>query len=496
MRRLSFLFIVPLFFSCTVSKNYNPNKKFSKKELQQDYSLLRNILEKKHPSLYWYTPKERMDSIFDEGYQAIGDSMTELQFGWKILAPLTSSVHCGHTSVGMSSNWDKFIRNKHIPSFPLFVKVWKDSMMVTGNLNRNYPIVKRGSFITAINGIKTGEIINRMFDYMVEDGYAENVNYIRLSTSFPYFHRNIFGLYKTYSVNVTDSNGLEKNLSVPFYAPPSDTIKKQIKDLKRKRRRITYQQKMEDFRSLQFDSSFALMTVNDFSKGHLNHFFRRSFRQLRKKNIKSLVIDLRANGGGDINKSVLLTKFLRATPFKVADSAYSNSNTLAPFSKNISSSFLNNIGLFFVTHKKRDGKYHFGFWERHTFHPKERNHFKGHVYVLTNGLTFSASALFCNAVKGQKNITIAGEETGGGWYGNSGIMIPYITLPNTKLKVRLPFFRLVQYQHISEKGIGIIPDVYIGTDWRDVLNHVDTKLKVVQQMIEGKKNKKDGSFAN
>jgi hypothetical protein len=488
MRRLSFLFIVPLFFSCSVSKNYNPNKKYSKEELQQDYSLLRNILEKKHPSLYWYTSKDSMDYFFDEGYNAISDSMTELQFAWKIIAPLTSAIHCGHTSVSMSKGWNKFIKNKHIPSFPFFVKAWKDTMMVTGNLNRKDSLIKRGSFITAINGIKTSEMISIMFDYMVEDGYADNVNYIRLSESFPYFHRNIFGLYKRYDVSYTDSNGVEKNALIPYYAPPSDTIKKKIKELRKKERKITLEQKMENIRSLEYDSSFALMTVNGFSKGHLNNFFRRSFRHLRKKKINNLVIDLRANGGGDINKSVLLTKFLRDTPFKVADSAYAISKNLYPFTKHISSGFLNNIGLLLVTHKGKDGKYHFGFWERRTFQPKHRNHFNGHAYVLINGLTFSASALFCNAIKGQQNITLAGEETGGGWYGNSGIMIPNITLPNTKLKVRLPFFKLIQYQHISIKGTGVIPDVYIGPNWRDILNHADTKVEVVRKMIEKDKS--------
>lgn len=487
MRYLSLLLIVPLFFSCSVSRNYNPNKKYSPEELHQDYSLLRNILEKKHPSLYWYTPKDSMDYFFDEGYKAITDSMTELQFGWKILAPLTATIHCGHTSFSMSKDWNKFIKNKHIPSFPLYLKIWNDTMMVTGNLNRNDSVIKRGNFITAINGIKSTDIISRMFDYMVEDGYAENVNYIRLSAGFPYFHRNIFGLYKTYYVSYTDSTGVEKNVLIPYYAPPSDTVKKEKRELKREEKKITYRQKLENIRLLQYDSSFALMAINGFSKGHLNNFFRRSFRNLRKKNIENLVIDLRANGGGDINKSVLLTKFLRNTSFKVADSAYAITKNFRPYTKNISSGFFNNIGLLFVTHKKKDGKYHFGYWERHTFRPKRKNHFNGNVYVLTNGLTFSASALFCNAVKGQQNITLAGEETGGGWYGNSGIMIPNITLPNTKLKVRLPFFRLVQYQHIATKGSGVIPDVYIVPNRRDILSGVDTKIEVVKKMIEEKK---------
>jgi hypothetical protein len=216
MRRLTFLFIIPLFFSCSVSKNYNPNKKYSQEELQADYSLLRNILEKKHPSLYWYTPKDSMDYFFHEGYKAISDSMTELQFAWKIIAPLTSAIHCGHTSVSMSKDWNKFLKDKYIPSFPLYVKVWKDTMLVTGNLNeKDDSTIKKGDFITAINGIKTSEMISIMLDYMVADGYAENVNYIRLSTGFPYFHRNIFGLYKNYLVNYSDSNGVEKQASIP-----------------------------------------------------------------------------------------------------------------------------------------------------------------------------------------------------------------------------------------------------------------------------------------
>ncbi|HEY5370698.1 MAG TPA: S41 family peptidase [Hanamia sp.] len=481
MRRLFYLFLLPLFFSCSVSKNYNPNKKYSKSELQQDYSTLRNILEKKHPSLYWYTSKDSMDYYFDEGYRAIQDSMTELQFGWKILAPMSANIHCGHTSFMMSKSWNHFLKNKIIPSVPLYLKVWNDSMMVVADLNEKDSLIKTGDFITAINGIKTADMIDYMFHYLVEDGHSENVNYIRLSSDFPYFHRNIFGLYKSYDVDFTDSNGVAKSANIPYFIPPEDSIKKAAKQ---KSHKITHREKMEDIRSLTYDSTFALMTVNGFSNGYLKNFFRRSFRQMRKNKTKNLVIDIRANGGGDIIKSVFLTKFLRDTPFKIADSAYAKSNTLKPYSRYISSGFLNNIGLWFVTHKKKDGQYHFGYWERHTFKLKRKNHFDGNVYVLTNGLTFSASALFCADLKGQKNIKLLGEETGGGWYGNSGIMIPNITLPNTKLRMRLPVFRLVQYQHIPVKGTGVIPDIYVGPNWRDVLNGVDTKMKVVKELTK------------
>ena len=481
-RILSFL-LLPFLVSCSVSKNYNPNKKYSRATLQQDYTLLRTVLEKKHPSLYWYTPKDSMDMYFDRGYGSIADSMTELQFGWTVLAPLTSAIRCGHTSFAMSKDWNRFIKDKRIPSFPYHVKVWNDTMMVMANLNRKDTTIKRGDFITAINGIKSAEMINTMFNYMSADGYAENVNYIRLSSSFPYFHRNIYGLYQHYFVQYSDSSGNQKSALIPFFAPSPDRVKKERKAEKLMERKITHEEKQENIRSLKFDSASALMTINRFTSGHLGSFIRRSFREIRKNKTDNLVIDLRTNSGGQIDKAALLARYLTKTSFKVADSAYSKSKNFAPFSRNISNSLENNLGLTVLTKKRPNGKYHFGFWERHTFKPKKKNHYNGNVYVLINGLTFSASTLFCNIVQGQDNIVLAGEETGGGWYGNSGILIPSITLPNTKLRVGLPFFRIVQYRHIEEKGIGVIPDEYIGPNWRDILKGRDTKLEAVRKMI-------------
>ena len=194
---------------------------------------------------------------------------------------------------------------------------------------------------------------------------------------------------------------------IPFYDPPIDSSRK-IKKQERKKKKLTVRQRLEDIRSLQVDTTYALMTINSFSKAHLKTFFKSSFRKLRKDSVKNLVIDIRANGGGDINNYILLTKFLRKSSFKVADTVFAKSKSFRPFTRYISAGFFENIGLFFLTHKERDGKYHFGFWERHTFTPKRRNDFNGGVYVLTNGLTFSAASLFCNAITGRQNVTILG----------------------------------------------------------------------------------------
>ncbi|MBL0356590.1 MAG: S41 family peptidase [Chitinophagaceae bacterium] len=492
MIRFCFLLLLSsTFYSCAVSnKNYNPDKKISRQDLQADYNLLRNILEKKHPSLYWYTPKDSMNFYFDSLYRAIPDSMTELQFGWNILAPLTQKIHCGHTSFGMSRHWGKYIQGRTIPSFPLFIKVWRDTMVITGNLNKKDTVLKPGMLITSINNMRNHEVIRKMFQYLPLDGYADNVNYIRISGNFPYFHRNVFGLYKNYQVGYIDSSGNEKTVIVPMWAPQQDTGKKKaIKPLLKTSKKQLKKERIENARSLTIDSisNTATLTLNTFSNGggrHLRSFIKRSFKTIKEQQVKNLIIDLRSNGGGDITLCVLLTKYLRNTPFKVADSAYSIAKNFSPFTGRIKNGFFSNIGLLLLTKKRKDGFYHFGYWERHLYKPKTRDHFDGKTYVLINGPTFSASTLFCNLVKGQEKIKLVGEEAGGGWHGNNGIMIPDIRLPNTKIRMRLPFFRLVQYNHVPKDGSGVLPDIYIPPTIEGVRKGIDRKMLTVKEMIK------------
>ncbi len=491
---LGLFFNIILMASCaSVKKNYTPNKKYPKQQLQQDYTLLRNILEKKHPSLYWYTPRDSMDFYFSQYYNAIEDSMTEQQFGWKILAPLTEKIHCGHTSFGMSKAYNKWVQRKYIPSFPLFMKVWNDTMAITQNLNRKDAVLKRGTLVTGINGLTNLQMQQIFFGYMTEDGKANNVNYLRLSNNFPYYHRNIFGLSKQYSINYIDSAGKNQTTTVPVFNPPHDSTRqiqnRVIKGTKKKKKEIKKEQ-LQNARSLAVDTAnnTAIITLNTFSTGRLRKFFRQTFRYIKQTGIKNVVLDLRSNGGGKINFSTLLTKYVTRVPFKVADSVFAVSKGLGKYTRYIKNGFLNNIALRFVTHKKADGNFHFGLWERKAYSPKHNNHFDGVVYVLINGQTFSASALFCNAVKGQQGITLLGEEAGGGWYGNNGILIPDITLPNTGLTVRLPLFRLVQYKHVQKDGSGVMPDIYIGTSYEALLKGYDKKMQVVMEMIKGKGN--------
>lgn len=482
---LFFFCIASLLLSCNPSGNISINHKFESKQLHSDYSLLKNILESKHPSLYWYTSKDSMDYYFDYYKNKIQDSMTEQEFTWQVISPLLNKIHCGHTSALRSKENIRQSKNKKYPSFPLELKVWNDTMAVVGNLNPKDTLFKRGTIIKTINGFSSAEILSKMLDHLPEDGYAHNVNYIRISSNFPAMYNYVYGLSKEYSVTYTDSSGKLLSTIIPLYVSGKDTTKSDTALIGKKI--VTPEiKKITNYRSLNIDSSgqFAIMRLNTFSNGHLRSFFRKSFRTIRKNQIPYLIVDIRSNGGGNVSTSTLFTKYFSDAKFKVADSVFSKSNKVQPYSKYFKGKWLNNLGFVFVAKKKSDGQFHLMRYERKYFKPKVKNHFNGHAYVLINGPTFSASCLFVNTVKGQKDISIVGEESGGGWYGNNGIFIPEVKLPSTHIRVRVPLFRVVQYQHENQhKGKGIWPDFYIPTNYDALKKGYDMKLKVVKEMI-------------
>jgi C-terminal processing protease CtpA/Prc len=226
------------------------------------------------------------------------------------------------------------------------------------------------------------------------------------------------------------------------------------------------------------------MTLSSFNRGNnLGTFFKRSFKLLEKRKITHLVIDVRGNGGGDASLSTLLTRYLIDHPFKIADSLYASRRS-SNYGKYIDKQSLYWGAMQFVTSRKSDGKYHFGYFERHFFKPKNKFHYKGQIYLLTGGNSFSATSLFAAAIKGQKNVLIVGEETGGAAYGNTAWMIPDVTLPNTKMGFRLPKFRLVMNKHGEKDGRGVQPDVFAGPTSSAIRDGIDYKIAKVRELIQ------------
>ena len=476
----------------TPADAYSPFKKLPADLLKEDLAVLRGALTDLHPSLNEYAGREEVDSVFEKSVDVVEDSMTESRFAYRVIAPVLSRIRCGHTSLSLSDRYTRSMRGVRLPSFPLHVKTWGDTMVVTRVLGNRDSTVGKGDLLNSIDGLGPAQLKAVMSSYLSADGFNQTLNEIRLSTAFPYYHRNVFGLREEYTVGFRDSLGRERVVSVKCHVPGMDTAldasgkgrtpPRQTPGPPRVKRRPDHSLKFES------DIGAAIMDIPSFERSaSLKAFYRKAFREIERRGFRNLVIDIRNNGGGRLDSEVGLVRYLKPEPFRVADTAAAVSRNLGVSGRYIQGAFWNETILRLMTSKEGDGTYRLRYWERHLYKPKKHRFFDGNVYILTGGPTFSAAALFAGTLKGQPNVTIVGEETGGGAYSNNGLLIPTLRLPNSGIKVRIPLFRLVPDVNAKRDGRGVQPDVLVRPTLESVRSGMDRKMQVVRRLIREKR---------
>lgn len=481
---ISGIFILILAGSASAQNRYPTLPKMPAADLKEDIRILKKVLEANHPSLYWYTSKDSIDYYFEETIASITDSLNEVEYKNR-LSKLIATIRCGHTTVRFSKAYGKIANRYRFPQFPLALKAWDDSLVVLASAYNNDSIFKRGTIVTAINGRSPVQILDTIYQYISTDGYTTNHKSQVVSGNFPGWYKTILGdRDSVYVIKYIDSVGQEKEASIKAYRPVIDTSKKQIRTASPTlTRREVRKLRLLNKRSMLIDTSnsTAFIRLTTFSGGRLKTFFRRSFKTLNRISIANLVIDLRENGGGNVGNSIDLTRYLINKPFKVGDSIVAFSRRMQ-YSRYIKPSFIYWLAMNFGGKKMEDGKIHYRRYEQHYFKPATKHHYDGKLYLIQGGYTFSAATMFISQLQGQSNVKVLGEESGGGYYGNSAMHIPKITLPNSGLIVSLPLYRLVMDKD-RPKGRGIQPDIEIKPSSQAIREGYDIKLSEVRKKI-------------
>jgi hypothetical protein len=462
--------------------------KIAPAKLLQDLQTLHKVLEQNHPSMYWYTPKDSMDLHFSRALASVKDSMSAWQFR-NVVATYLANIKCGHTSVHFSPKLTKWYTAFRFPQFPLQLKVWKDSAVVIGNLYAKDSILKRGTIVTSINQLPVSALVDSMYSIISTDGNSINFKSQVLTNNFSNWYKARFGNQDSvYQISYIDSLGNKQTTQIAAYAPPKpkkDSIKKTTETVSKSK---SIKPVVPKKWTLLIDSATntAFINLSSFSGRGFKKFITKSFRNIKVAGVKNLVIDLRSNGGGYLKNSTLLTKYVSDHSFKIADSVFANNRGVRkiPFGSYFSV-MGHAIAKLMISKKMDGGGYHLKRYETHYYQPFTKNHFDGSVYILQGGYTFSASTLFTSPLINQNNVTIIGEETGGGFYGNSAILIPTIKLPNSKLLFRLPLYRMVM-DKTRPKGRGVVPDILVEPNSYAIKIGIDNKLEAVKKLIQQK----------
>jgi hypothetical protein len=466
-----------------VDTTYNPNILYQSKQLHADLAFLKSVLEEAHPSLYRYTPKDTLDARFAEADQQLNQPLNDTQF-WKIVEPVVANVRSAHTGVYFPATYMLW-RIRHGLRIPLDVYVLNGRLYAAGFPKETKKLFK-GARITAIDGTPGTVIVASLRQYVTPEGYSEQFVNFNVENSFGDLYNQVFGYKKNYDVAFIDSSGsvqhvvLEAFESIFGREPSPVALNAILKEKKHSQLEkgigVSYFKDVPNTIYLKVSNFWYLKDYQKFDAGF--------FKKLQNEKIKNLVIDLRGDGGGYLNIGIDMMRYLvrgYVVPSNII-TAVANEYSFDKYIVYPGSDTLRKSVLIRLGNRKyaavNDYQYNY---------LSADDVFTGKVYLLIDGGTFSAASVFAANLKAQRDVTILGDETGGGEAGNDGRGFSWVKFPNTRLELRLPQYWMQTTTHNKNTGHGVIPDIMIVPTIEDRVAGRDVVLDKTLHLIIDKK---------
>ena len=505
------------FTACQSTKQFNESlaQPISVEKLHKDVDYSYNKLKQLHPKLYWYISKEKLDYKFDSLKNTIRQPMTGLAF-YKELSPVLRSVGQGHLGVTpslkkLSKKEEKLLKKKGKSPFSQLDLEFIDGKLIILK-NRSRHDIKNATEIVSINDENPAELINKYKFRVASDGYNK--------TFYNRFLGKYFGNFYTVDKGIMQDClrlVLRQNDKDSLYIIRRDTfgINSKESKIKLSKAEIKKRNKLwskfgynkdtktntRELKYIESDSTTAIMTIKQFSNGGFYSFYEDSFKELDKKGTQNLIIDLRNNPGGRLMEIEYLYSYLVDKPFVFIDDYEVVSRTsklhadyfkgggpILKFIKILAAPIYYPVNYLKV--RKEGDK----FISSNAF-SKERkpkaNNFKGKIYVLINGGSFSASSIISSNLKSTKRAVFVGEETGGAYNGTVAAQMPLVQLPNSKVNLRIGLALVSPANKTEIEGHGIYPDKEILPTFEDRKNNIDPELAWILQDIKNEKEAKE-----
>lgn len=203
-------------------------------------------------------------------------------------------------------------------------------------------------------------------------------------------------------------------------------------------------------------------------------------KQAVYKNISTLILDLRENGGGSTDASqgllanLITSKMQLKTEMRVNTLSFED---LRPYLWTWDKRALDPWRIGFS--KNEDGTFSLRSWLTEDLDKVKptKYSFTGKVIALTSRNNSSASTNLLSVINGLGRTTLVGEKTGGSAEGPSAGLIFTLNLPASKITTRIPFFLQKNNVTSFDKGMGLTPDVEVNPSAQDFSKQTDTILE-------------------
>ena len=458
-------------------------------QLKEDYEILKTIISEVSPAL---TEGDKNDLInyFNSHESELQDKeMSSIEF-FRFLIELKANTKTDeHGSLTLSADVMKEILTQSNVLFPIPILIIDDKLVV----NHEKLPLPYGSIIYEINDRKVGELLDEMLNR--KDAFTLR----NLEPSFDALYLIKYGSAETFKI---------------LYTPPNsritETIWVEAIDVKSREtlyRNVIYPLGRESLSNLlntkYFEekdtyyvqlNSFNAKTDSDNFYKEFDDVFTELFKDIKKKDPKNVIIDLRYNGGGRMIIPALFYSYLATKPFnetihlKIPDFQLPYKEYIKTIEgREVDDSAITQIiEDFKKPFTKIDDHYEHRFIDSFKMKPNKRA-YTGNVYLLIGGKTFSAASHFTALFKSENRGKLVGEQLGGSHKTiTAGLQVQY-ELPNSKLLLGMPLGVLEFSEAVTNiPGTKIEPDIPISeeTKYRYFLQKEDWDLQEVLKLVD------------
>lgn len=484
--RYVFLFLL----ICLGGFTFGQNNELSKEEASEDIEVVISALESCHPGLEIHLDDSQIQTIYSE-LRASSKKAIPLDDFHNLILESISKIKDGHTDLFEGKRYRQVYPDQD-QILPFKYRILDGKVYISKSLKSGLD-VEDFSEIKSINGDEIDDILNVLETMTPADGGNIGFKHAYNEKVFGRQYAKFFGAADQYELELFTSDRLDQKIVAMAV---HDSV-------------VHFEGDQDAPMELEINRSgnYAILTVNTFQYQMIrrrgldyHEFLKSSFKKLKKEQIGNLVIDVRENYGGDNILGLTLYSFLTTESFKwmnPSESKVIGKNEVSEYSNYPEGNppFVKTHGfelLDSATHKVYNGIDSRDEYDSNLMFkgPGARTEniakfkFKGSVFVLTSGMTFSAGAIFSAKMYDSERAVFIGEETGGAHSEFCGGGFYRVTLPNSKFVLQIPFMkRSISVKASVEKTTGTVPHHIVKPNIESVSSGADPALEKALELI-------------
>ena len=458
-----------------------PAQTITPAQARTDLSYLKRKLDLLHPGMGFYTPQPRMEQLYDSLYNRLTAPMDYLTF-YHHVSPFVTALKDGHTNLNHRKNYI----GKHTRFIPFYIRPVGTQYFISHNVSADTNL-RRGTELLTINGHTIADLHQELMnaDHSGSDG--DNItgrhqwSLVQFADYYAAWYGSVDSIAITYRL-IGDTLVRNTRLKCP-------TLNGFRERIRRRYGMETGQQPNLSVRIVDTLTRTAVLRVSSFMglkkkdpfQWAFNRRLKQAFRQLRTENVQNLVIDMQGNGGGMVLNSARLLRYWMPRPFKIMEQEEMKRAARSELVTRWNPIAALNFSLQYkaddiggVSSRSSNRRYR----------PRRKDAFKGNLYFMMNGASFSATTSVLAKTLDAGIGTFVGEASGSAYWGDFAGHFKTVTLPNSKLQVRIPLKKLT-HAVVADRanGFTVEPDFTVTRSYDDLMANRDYVLDYTLRLI-------------